>query len=137
MASTAAANGGIPSSSPMAAAGSVSSADKKVSSPTPLSTYSVTAPGSPVGVGSAPELSVFKRKKHVALWDVDGPGIESWISTIPGPFQSCDPAPASGPASGDKNVKDGSPTPNTTTSIANPGTYGHAILHRKSTLACI
>jgi hypothetical protein len=31
---------------------------------------------------------VFKKKKHIAFWDVDGPGVNAWIGTIPGPFQN-------------------------------------------------
>eukprot|EP00535_Pseudo-nitzschia_heimii_P012468 CAMPEP_0197193442 /NCGR_PEP_ID=MMETSP1423-20130617/27174_1 /TAXON_ID=476441 /ORGANISM="Pseudo-nitzschia heimii, Strain UNC1101" /LENGTH=815 /DNA_ID=CAMNT_0042646631 /DNA_START=103 /DNA_END=2550 /DNA_ORIENTATION=+ len=86
MASTATANGGVPSSVPMANSGSSSFVDKTGSSPSASSANSGTSPGGPTGTSPA-SGSVFKKAKHVAFWDVDGPGVDAWIGTIPGPFQ--------------------------------------------------
>ncbi len=132
MASTtaaAAANGGIPSSSAIATIGSTSSADPTTSSPVASSGNPSIPPGSTASATTAP---VFKKKNHVALWDVDGPGIDAWIGTIPGPFQSNGTNAAASAGGDDKNSKDGPVVPNMATSSTNPGTYDHTALHRKA-----
>lgn len=89
-------------SSPMATAGSTSSADNTASSPAALSTNLTATPFSVASASSAPG-SVFKKKKHIAFWDVDGPGVDGWIGTIPGPFQNHGTdAPASADGDGDE-----------------------------------
>jgi len=131
MASNAAANGGIPSSSAMATVGSASSADHTASFPAASSTNPAIAPGSAASTTSAP---VFKKENHVALWNIDWPGIDAWIGTIPGPFQS-NGTTAAASAGGDDKTKDGSVVPNMATSSTNSGTYDHAIFYRKAQVA--
>jgi len=75
----------VPPSSPMATT-VASSADGTASSPTATSTGSSTAPGGSVAAG--PSASVFQKIKHISFWDEDGPGVDAWIGTIPGPFQN-------------------------------------------------
>ena len=118
MASTATVGGAVPSS---ATAGSTSSADNAASSP---AIASATAPGAGTANGSAPG-PVLKKRKHIAFWDIDGPGVEEWIGTIPGPFQSngTKSSTSAGGDETDKNGKDGLTASNTTASVANQGTY--------------
>jgi hypothetical protein len=108
----------------MATAGSVSSMDNTASSPGSVPTNSAAA----AGAASAP-ASVFKKKKHIAFWDIDGPGVDAWIGTIPGPFQTNGTiSPVSGAGDDkEKNNKDGSPASNPTAAVANQGTYDRTI----------
>lgn len=82
MASPVASNGGVPSSA--ATVGSASPSGSVSSAPVALSAASPAAPGATVA--TAPD-SVFNNKNYLAFWDVDGPGVDNWIGTIPGPFQ--------------------------------------------------
>lgn len=82
MASPVASNSGVPSSA--ATVGSASPSGSVSSTPAVLSAASPAAPGA--SVATAPD-SVFNKKNYLAFWDVDGPGVDTWIGTIPGPFQ--------------------------------------------------
>ena len=125
MASTATAKGALPSSSPMVTGGSASSpADAASSSPLALSTNPNLSQGAVAGVVSMAG-SVFKKKKHVAFWDVDGPGVDAWIGTIPGPFQHNGTGNPAGGSENDNSAKDGAATTaaSATTTTPKEGTY--------------
>ena len=128
-------NGGVQSSSPImttsatgaTAMGSSSSADNIASSPVAvLSSNSATASGTAAAgtaVGSA--SSVFKKKKYVAFWDTEGPGVDAWIGAIPGPFQNSSNSNTDG---GDDNIKNEKDGETTTTIMPNQGTYARTRL---------
>ena len=141
MASSGTTNGGVPSSSPMTTSaagamptsmstvGSSSLADNTASSPAALSSNSAAASGIHNGAAtSAAATSMFKKRKYVAFWDVDGPGVDAWIGTIGGPFQNNGTSQATCTADGgdNNNAKDG-----TTTKVATPnqGTYASTSLY--------
>ena len=61
---------------------SVSSADITASSPAGSATSAAA-----LGANVSPAPAV-KKKKHIALWDIDEAGVKTWIGTVPGPLQS-------------------------------------------------
>lgn len=99
----------VQSMSPMAGTGSSSSAENTASSPASVSSNPAAASGATNGANSIPG-AVFKKKKHLAFWDIDGPGVAVWIGTIPGPFQNNGTDVSDSVDVGDKdnNANDGS-----------------------------
>ena len=58
-----------------------------------LSTSTVTPsiainPSTTMTAAATSSVPNFIKTQYVALWDTDGPGIDSWISTVASPFQN-------------------------------------------------